>query len=110
MALKVVTERQFKHRVRVFTPVDGGHTEESIKVTYRVIDTEAVEGFDLARAEDTTEFLRTVIVHIDDVQDENGAPISYSDDVRDTLLKIPYVRSALGRGYFEGIGKGRKGN
>jgi len=110
MAFKVVQERQFTHRVRIFTPVDGGHKEESVKVTYRVIDTEQVEGFDLGSVEDTTEFLRAVIVRIDEVLAEDNSPLPYNDELRDALVKVPYVRAAIGRGYFEGIGKGRKGN
>lgn len=110
MAIKLVAERKFTHRVKVQTPVDGGHKEETLKVTYRVLDAVAVEAFDLATTEGTTDFLREVISHLDDIVGEDNAPIPYSDELRDEVLKVPYIRAALGRGYFEAIGKGRKGN
>lgn len=110
MSFKVVQERQFTHRVKIFTPVDGGHREESVKATYRVLDTEAIEDYDLASTEGTTEFLRAVIVRIDEVLGEDNEALPYNDELRDALLRMPYVRAALGKSYFDGISKGRKGN
>lgn len=110
MSFKVVQERQFTHRVKIFTPVDGGHKEESLKVTYRVIDAEELDRYDLSSTQESTDFLRAVVVRIDEAIGEDDAPLPYNDELRDVLLGMPHVRAALGRGYFDGIGKGRKGN
>ena len=108
---KIAEERTFTHRVRVQVPVDGGHREEPFKVTYRVIEQAKVDDFDLAKTEDQDDFMRSVIVGMDDLADANGQPLPYSDDVRDQVIRIPYARLPLIRGYFEGIGRGaRKGN
>lgn len=107
---KLITERTFKHRIRVQVPVDGGHREESFKATYRVMEQSEAESFDLSKTDEITDFLRTAIVSLDEIADANGDPLPYNDDVRDAVLNIPYTRLALVRGYFDGIGKSRKGN
>lgn len=107
---KVTEERQFTAKLRAFVPVDGGHKEESFKARFRVISNERVEDFDLSTTEGTSDMLRAVIVEIFELADENGQPLSYNDDVRDAVINIPYARTALIRGYFDNISKGRKGN
>ncbi len=107
---KLTQESQFTARVRAQVPVDGGHREEPFKVRYRVIDTERMDDFDLSTTEGTDGFLRACIVELMEIADENGQPLPYNDDVRDEVIRIPYARIALVRGYFDNISKGRRGN
>lgn len=107
---KMSAEPRFKHTVEVLVPVDGGHSSETIDVTYRVIGTSAASKHDLNTAAGSASFLKAVVVSVDDVQGENNKPVSFNDLLLDRLLEIPYVRAALARGYFDAIGKASAGN
>lgn len=107
---KVNVSPTFTRTVRVQIPTDGGHRQETLKATFRVLNTDEVEGFDLATTEGTSAFLCAVIESLDDIADANGEQIPYNNEVRDQVLKMPYVRLALSREYFEAVAKARKGN
>lgn len=109
---KLATEPTFRHKLRARVPVNGGHQEESFEVTYRVLTVEQIAEFDLvnADAERTGDFLRRVIVELHDISDAQGNPVEYSDEVRDAVLNLPYARSAIVQGYFDGVAGARKGN
>jgi len=104
----VTTDPQFTHDVKVQVPVDGGHKEQSFKTRFRVIPIEELE--DLATIEGQTLALKRVIVSMDELEDDQKRTVSYSDEIRDQLIGVPYVRIALIRTYREGITKARPGN
>lgn len=107
---KLSAEPRFKHTVTIKTPVDGGHSDETVDVTYRVIKTSDAAKYDLTTGAGSLDFLKAVVVAIDGVQNEAGAAEKYTDALRDRLLEIPYVRSSLAIGYFDAIGKASQGN
>lgn len=107
---KIIENPTFTHTVRVMVPIDGGHREETLKATYKVLTTDEVNGYDLSDSASSRDFLRTALVKLDDIADADGKPIPYSDEVRDQVLALPYARIALGRGYFEAVSKARTGN
>lgn len=101
---------RFTHDVPVMTPVDGGHTEESLKVTYNFLTTEETAVYDLNSPEGTTRFLRRAIHKLDDLVDQGGQPVAYNDGLRDQLIMMPNVRQALCKGYFDAVLAAKKGN
>ena len=107
---KATTDRRFTARCKAFVPVNGGHREEPFKATFRVLDTEQLENYDLTNKMGTDDFLRAVIMELDEIGDEQGNPVPYSEDLRDVVMNDPMARTALIRGYFDNISKGRKGN
>jgi hypothetical protein len=110
MSFKVVPNRTFTHDITVTTPVDGGFEEESLKVTFNVIETTEYPEYDLNTAEGTRAFLLRVINKLDDLTDENKKPILYNDAVRDHLLGLPWVLQPLCSGYFAGVTQAKAGN
>jgi hypothetical protein len=111
MGFKVSSsERQFTARVTANVPVDGGTREERFRARFRVLNTDQLENYNLGSAEGTTDFLRAVIIELFELVDDNNNPVPYNDDVRDQVIIDPPARTALIRGYFDNIGKGRKGN
>jgi len=111
MGFKVSTsERQFTARLTARVPVDGGHKDERFKARFRVLPTDALDTYDLATSEGTTDFLRAVIVELFDLVDDNGEPITYNDEVRDYVINDPVARLALIQGYFGNTSRARKGN
>lgn len=107
---KTSTERRFTARCKAFVPVNGGHREEPFKANFRLLDSERVEDFDLTTKVGTDDFLRAVIVDLDEIGDAEGNPMPYSEELRDQIINDPPARLALIRGYFDNVGKGRKGN
>lgn len=107
---KLVANPTFKHRVTAQVPIDGGHDEQAFYVTYRVLTTDRVGQFALHTNEGTTEFLNAVVASCDDITDEAGNKIEWSDSVRDEVFRMPYARAAISAGYFDAINKARKGN
>lgn len=107
---KIVEERTFTHRVEVQVPVDGGFQKQDFKATFRALDPSVVEEFDMGRSDGQSEFLRAVIVSLDDIADDQGAPQPYNDALRDQVIKLPYARLPLVQAYFGAVGKAKKGN
>ena len=103
-------EPKFTHTVKAQVPVDGGFKEQSFKATFRVLPPEEIDKFDLTSTEGSSDFLRRVIVGLDDVAGPDKKPISYSDELRDKVIALPYARAALATGYFKAIAGARTGN
>lgn len=107
--LKVNREPTFTHEVSVMTPVDGGHVEEKLKVTYRVLPTERAAKFQ-DDEEGNREFLKAILVKLDDLVDDKNEPVPYSEELRDRLLGMPHIRRALQAAYFAAVSKAKTGN
>lgn len=101
-------EPRFTHDVKVMTPIDGGHREDIFKATYRVIDVEEIG--DTAGLAGQQALLRRVVVGIDDVVDANKKAVPYSDEFRDRLIAIPYIRAGLLQTYLAAITRSAVGN
>ena len=105
---KVTEERTFTRSVPVMVPTDGGHTKETFQATFRVVDIEELN--DTHTLEGQQAVLRRVIVELDELVDDAGQKMPYSDDLRDKLIRVPYVRSALLQTYMQAVTKARLGN
>lgn len=105
---KIAKEPTFTRNVTICVPVDGGFSNQSMKVTFRVLPTDQLSS--TSGNEGQIEDLRRVIVAMDDLVDEADQPISYSDEIRDQLIAVPYVRLALLHSYVESVSKAKAGN
>jgi len=105
---KVTEDRRFTHDVKVMVPTDGGHSEESFKAEFRVVDIDNLG--DTASLEGQQETLRRVVVSMSELVDDEKNEMPYSDELRDRLIRVPYVRSALLQTYLRAITKTRAGN
>lgn len=105
---KVISEPTFTAPVTVCVPVDGGHKDQTLKVKFRVVDVD-----ELSEAEGLAgqqKLLRRVVCGLEDVVDDGDQPIPYTDELRDQLIAVPYVRAAMLQTYLAAIGKTRVGN
>lgn len=105
---KVTEERTFTHDVKVKVPTDGGHVEQTFKTTFRVVDIDELE--DTATLEGQTKTLQRVVKGMDDLVDESEKKLDYSDELRDKLIRVPFVRQALLRTYLKAIAGASSGN
>lgn len=107
---KIVADPTFTHTVKIKVPIDGGFTEETCKATYRVLDPAVAESFDLGSRQGSTDFLRAAIVRLDDLCDAEKKPVEWSDAVFTQVLRLPYARVALARGYYNAVTEAVTGN
>ncbi len=105
---KVTSEKQFTHTVKVMVPVDGGHVEQSLKATFRVLPVDQIN--DATTLESQKELMQRAIVKLDDLVGDDDQPLPYSDDLRDQLIEVPYLRLALAKAYAAAVLKARAGN
>ncbi|MFD1342880.1 hypothetical protein [Litorisediminicola beolgyonensis] len=107
---KVLSQPTFSHQVRVMVPVDGGHEEQTFRATFRVLTESEAKKHDAKTGPGIRSFLRTAIVKLDELVGEDGKELSYSDQLKDRLLDMPYVRIALLQTYSDAVSKAATGN
>ncbi len=95
-------EHTFRHKVTVRVPVDGGFSNETFTAVFKVLPKDKAEEL-LERVKDAPDvgLLREILVGFEDVMDEAGNAIEYSDETRDLLIGIPYVAIPLIKAYHE---------
>lgn len=104
---KLANEAKFTHPVTVCVPVDGGHANETFKVTFRVLD---LDQLDVGSLGGQQELLQKIVVGFDEIEDEDGNPAPYSEELRDRMIATPYVRAAIFQTYMAAIIKTHVGN
>jgi len=107
---KVTDNLTFMHDVKVITPADSGHAEDVLKTTFRFLPSDELAAFDLTTPEGTTDYLKAIVVAFHDLVTENGAPLPYTDEVRDKLLRRSDIRKAVGNHYLAAVAKVAEGN
>lgn len=105
---KVTSEPVFTHEVKVMVPVDGGFEAQTFKARFRVMDVEQLS--DVQDEGGQKAVLQKVVAGMEDLVDEAGEPMPYSDDLRDRLIGVPFVRIALFTAYLRGVTKAPEGN
>jgi hypothetical protein len=108
--LKVLDERTFKRTVTVAVPVDGGFEDQTVDATYRVIDTDEAAKHDIGTEAGTREFLKAIVVRLDDLEGDKGKALEFSPVLFDKLIGLPYLRTALYREYIASVTGAREGN
>lgn len=107
---KIVKNPEFTHTVPVLVPVDGGHSEQSMKVRFRVVPQDELMNHNLGTADGTESYCRAICVGFADIVGEDDQPIPPSDEVNNILFRQPYVQIALIRAYTQAMSKARLGN
>ena len=109
---KLIQQDFIKQRVTVHVPQDLGRTvKNSFVVHFKLLDRARIEGIsdDLqSGAVRESELLGELVVGFEEVQDEHGQEMVYSDEARDTLLNINYVHLAVMNAFIDHIGGGKQ--
>lgn len=106
----LTTNPTFVHAVKVRVPIDGGFRDEDFRAKFRVIPTDEIAKFDLSEAAGSSDFLRAAIAETYDVVDAANQAVPYSDELRDQLINVPFVRAGFVSAYFDGVGAAKRGN
>lgn len=104
--LRIAKVPEWTHEVTISVPVDGGFENQTCRVRYRMLDPTAIDPTDTA----PETLLRAIVVRIDDIADETGAPLQWNDAVRDAVFAIPFAQVGLVRGYYRSVTGAREGN
>ena len=100
----------FKRTVKVSVPNDAGYEEQSFIATYKVLDTATADSFGLDTEKGSADFVRAILISLDDIVGADKKPVPYSDELRDQVIAVPYARMALVRTYMAAVGGAKAGN
>lgn len=100
---KIVNIPEFSHDIPIQVPVDGGHKTETLRARFRVL---LGDGGHLS----VEDFLKKIFIGAENLTDEAGNAVPWSDAVRDQLIDMPFVRAALMQAYTNAVTKARAGN
>ncbi|EEW59764.1 conserved hypothetical protein [Ruegeria sp. TrichCH4B] len=100
----------FTRTVKVKVPKGEGHEEQTFKAAFNVVDDEVIEGVPLQNTAEVKKVLRKMLTGMEDLANTAGEAIPYSDEIREKILKLPYVRIALIAAYYDGVTDQRSGN
>ena len=104
---KINTHPQFTSHVEV--PL-GDDEPQVLTTRFQALPIEEAKVFDTRTPEGTTGLLKRVVIRFDDLVDDDGEPIAYTEALRDELLDLGWVRNALVRKYFLDLAGARLGN
>ena len=107
MALKISARPTWRHKLTAKVPIDGGFRDEVFHVRFQLASNPEA---DLSSDAMKDDFLRDIVVSIDDLVDEQGKTLDWSDEVRDGVFALPYARMAILNGYFNATVSGKMGN
>jgi hypothetical protein len=108
--LRISKSPEFTHKVTVLVPVDGGHDEQTFKARFKVMSTEESSRYDLQSSEGIQEFLNVAVVGLYDLVDVHDKPLVFNDELKASVLGLPYLRLALLRAYMDAVTKAKVGN
>ena len=96
----------FKRKVTVNVPNDkGGFSAESFMAEFKAVDQDEARRLYESMNEESRDqnVLAEVFIGFENVKDPDGNSIEYSDQVRDQLMKIPYVSIPLISAFWQGL-------
>lgn len=107
MALKIAARPTFRHKVSASVPIDGGHRDEVFQVRYQLA---SIPPEQLTPEYSADDFLRDIVVEMEDLVDEAGNALPWSDEVRDAVFTLPWARVAIVQGYYAAVNGARAKN
>lgn len=107
MSLKIVPRPKFSHKITARVPIDGGYRDEAFRVQFQLASNAEA---DLSSDALKDDFLRDIVIEIEDLVDEQGSSLPWSDAVRDAVFALPWARIAILTGYFTAVTGARAGN
>ncbi len=108
--LKIVKNPEFTARVKVQVPTENGVIEESFVGRFRTISISDAEKFNGFATEEVSNWLRRILIGWEGIKDEDGKDVPFSDEAREQLIDIPFIRNAIGAAYNAAMMGAKRGN
>lgn len=109
MAFKLATERKFKSKITIRMPNENG-TVSLMTFTAIFKAMKISEATKMQETNPELPILKEVLVGFEDVQNEDGTPVEWSEEARDLLIDEPLVQAELLRTYYRETTQGRQKN
>lgn len=87
-----------------------GEEDQTFKARFKVLAYSKTDETNLSKSADVAKLLTEAFCDIADVEDEKGAKLEFTLDLRDRLIDMPHIRGALLVAYVNGISGARMGN
>ncbi|QBF31492.1 phage tail assembly chaperone [Thalassococcus sp. S3] len=100
----------FTREVQIPVPVDDGHENQSIKVTFLARQDAELAQYNTRTLEGQKQMLRDVILSIEDIVDDEGQPVPYSPGLLEKLMSWTFAVLALLSAYSKSMADARLGN
>lgn len=106
---KIVQESSYKWPVTVYIPRDGGKFVKAVfSAEFKALPQDQIDGVlqDIREGDPDANFAAECLTGWNGVQDVDGSDLPYSDEAKDKLLNMSYVRNAVVTAFFESISGG----
>lgn len=106
MSFIIKKEKSYLWPIVISEPVDnGGFNDQKVRVKFKMLSQSRIDEVVKNEAEEDADILRDVLIGWEDdaFKDETGANLPFNEDNKDLVLSVPFVRSALVKGFFESI-------
>lgn len=106
MGFVVKKDKNYIWPCTISEPVDGGtFNDQKVKVKFKMLSQPRIDEIVKNEAEEDADILAEVLVGWDDetFKDETGTALTFNDANKDLILSVPFVRSALIKGFFESV-------
>jgi hypothetical protein len=98
--------KQYFWPITISEPADGGgFIDKKVRVQFKMLPQERIDEIIKNEAEEDADILRDILVGWDDqaFKDEDGNSLVFNEENKDLVLSVPFVRSAMLKGFFESI-------
>jgi len=106
MAFIIKKDKSYTWPITISEPIDGGgFNDQKVRVKFKMLSQARIDEIVKNEAEDDADILSDVLIGWDEeaFKDESGASIPFTADNKDLILSVPFVRTALVKGFFESI-------
>ncbi len=94
-------DESWSYPITVQVPAGGGHTVAQVfTARFRLAPAAAEQAVQKGGLNADKEFVTAVLVDWENIADDGGRPLEFSTSALDTLLQIPYWRTAVIHAYF----------
>ncbi|MBW8034223.1 MAG: hypothetical protein FVQ79_00720 [Planctomycetes bacterium] len=101
-------DEPMKWPVKVYIPRPGGTNTKATFMAHFMLKTQ--DEADVLSQGSDQDFMEAVLVGWDAAKDEEGNELPFSEEARQKMVNIPYVKTALVAAYFECIVGGPRKN
>ena len=107
---KLEKDPKFWASVTVVTPSDQGGVEQSFKARFKLRTASEVEAVDQLSGNGVLAFLKETVIDLQDITDDAGKEIAFSQKLLDQVLDHISARNALWNTYIREVTAARLGN
>lgn len=105
MAFIIKKIQEYFWNITISEPVDGGFSDQKVRVKFKMLKQERIDEIIKNEAEEDADILDEVLVGWDEqsFKDEQGNNLVFSQENKDLVLSVPFVRTAMVKGFFASI-------